>query len=477
MKMHPVEIAKELKQFQFFRSFPEDLLLQVATLVEVVQFPQGSCILQENEENKCLYFLRQGQAEVVLAGEVVMLLQNTGEVMGEMSVVTGKPASTTIRVLKEAHCFKINTDHFSFVPAKEKDHFLHLLYRIYSNILADRLVKTNEKARLFEIANRELHEAQVALHNTGEKHVLLVESDKKQLALAKVALGSTGVKLDTSPEVGQANGMLVGSEYDALVADETGLAFLRHAYDTAYPGKLVMMMTKDVSKNLSTIKSMEFVDHMITRDPTDRHFTIRTILTTLTKVLSNDLFGLEKYLTWGVEVQNRVVRSSRDREALREEMCDYFQKLGVRRTILDRVNTVSEELLMNAIYDAPTDSQGRAIYNHLPRTSEVLLDSHLQSSMHYASDGVFLAISVVDPFGALTKNVILRYLESNYKGEANLNEKEGKGGAGRGLHQIVENADLTIFNVKKGVRTEVICLFYVEGGKREPNPSFHYFFS
>jgi hypothetical protein len=51
-----------------------------------------------------------------------------------------------------------------------------------------------------------------------------------------------------------------------------------------------------------------------------------------------------------------------------------------------------------------------------------------------------------------------------------------KGGAGRGLHQIIENSDLTIFNVKKGIRTEVICLFNIDGQKREAQPSFHYFF-
>ncbi|HWU42330.1 MAG TPA: hypothetical protein VN132_02795, partial [Bdellovibrio sp.] len=67
------------------------------------------------------------------------------------------------------------------------------------------------------------------------------------------------------------------------------------------------------------------------------------------------------------------------------------------------------------------------------------------------------------------------YLISCYKGAAgSLNTN--KGGAGRGLHQIIENADLTIFNVKKGVRSEVICLFNIDGHKREAQPSFHYFF-
>jgi hypothetical protein len=105
----------------------------------------------------------------------------------------------------------------------------------------------------------------------------------------------------------------------------------------------------------------------------------------------------------------------------------------------------------------------------------VTLDSHQQAQLCYASDGVLLAVSVIDPFGALTKDLVIDYLISCYQGTAGI-MNQTKGGAGRGLHQIIENADLTIFNIKKGVRTEVICLFNTDGQKREAQPSFHYFF-
>lgn len=476
MKLHPVDVVKELRSYAFFQAFPEDLLLQLATMVETREFPKGSLLIKEGDSNTTLYFIRSGRAEVLLAGEVVAILQNVGDVIGEMSVVTGRPASTTIRASADMACFALKTENFEHVPQSEKERFLYLLYRVYSTILADRLTKTNEKARLFEIANRELHQAQMALDKAGPKNVLLVEQDKKQLALAKIALGSTGVQLQTSNSMEEARDILSAGKFDAVVADETCLDFLKHAYDAKFDGKLVMMMTKDVSQNLERIREMSFIDHMMTREPEDRHFTIRTILTTLTKVLGDDVFGLEKYLTWGVDIQNRLVKASSQREELREEMCAYFKKMGVRTTILDRLNTVTEELLMNAVYDAPTDSKGNSLYNHISRRTEIFLESHLQSTLRYASDGVFLAVSVTDPFGSLTKETIIRYLERCYQNREDLPEHAGKAGAGRGLHQIVENSDLTIFNVKRGVKTEVISLFYVEGHRREAKPSFHYFF-
>src|SRR5690606_23785032 len=123
-----------------------------------------------------------------------------------------------------------------------------------------------EKARLFEIANREIHQAQMNLEKAGDKKVLLVETDRKQLALAKIALGSTGVQLDTASDIDTAKQMLTAGKYDAIVADETCLPFLKHAHDGKVPSRLVMMTTKDVAANLATMKDMVFVDTIMTRD-------------------------------------------------------------------------------------------------------------------------------------------------------------------------------------------------------------------
>ena len=86
-----------------------------------------------------------------------------------------------------------------------------------------------------------------------------------------------------------------------------------------------------------------------------------------------------------------------------------------------------------------------------------------------------MAVSVADPFGALTGDTILDYLDSCYGNQAGDLNKE-KGGAGRGLHQIIENSDLVVFNVEAGVRTEVISLMNVDPKMQgDKSPSFHLF--
>lgn len=473
--MHPVDIAKEIKTYPFFRAFTDDLLMRASAMVHVENFESGAFLLQEGQSNHSLFFLRSGKIEISLSGEVIATLECPGEVFGEMSVITSNPVSTAVRALSPVECFVIRSEDFDHVHPKDKDRLQALLYQIYCFILTERLLRTNEKARLFEILNRELHEAQSAIEKSGGGRVLLLEPDKKRQMPIRMAMGGTGVQLDIADTPEAAHELLSQNRYDVVLGEDECVDFLGEVQDKKLSPFVVLLTASDNQGNLNILQNHRFVNHIISRNLEDRNGAIRNILTALGKLLNKDLFGIDKYLMWGVELQNRIVTNSNQRETLREELQCHFKKIGIRGTVLDRVNTALEEMLMNAIYDAPVDSNGNHIFNHISRKNEIKLDTHQQSQLTYGSDGVVLAVSVTDPFGSLTKDIIVDYLLSCYGGNAgSMNEK--KGGAGRGLHQIVENADLTIFNVKKGVRTEVICLFNIDGQRREGQPSFHYFF-
>lgn len=476
MKLHPAEIAKEVKTFSFFKSFSDDLLLQASALMNAESYSQGSIIIEEGKKNSTLFFLRSGKIEVSLGGEVIAVLDKAGEVFGEMSVITSNFTSTTVKALSPVECFIIRSEDFGYVHPKDKDRLQALLYQIYCVILSERLMRTNEKARLFEILNRELHEAQNAIEKSGGGSVLLVEPDKKQQLPIRMALGGTGVQLDIANDSEAALALLAQNKYDIVLAEEACVDVLQEVQGKKLSPYAVLLTNKGVQGNLQILSGNRFVDHIISRDAEDKNATIRYVLTALSKLLNNDLFGIEKYLTWGVEVQSRAVIDSNQRDELRNEIYAHFKKTGIRSTVLDRVNIAVEEMLMNAIYDAPVDVQGKPLFNHVSRKEVIKLDTHQQSLLTYASDGMLVAVSVKDPFGSLTKDVTIDYLASCYNGQAG-SMNSNKGGAGRGLHQIIESADITIFNVKKGVRTEVICLFHTDGQKREAQPSFHYFFT
>src|SRR5690606_34167005 len=137
---------------------------------------------------------------------------------------------TTVKALGPVQCFVVRSEDFAHVQAKDKDHFQALLYRIYSVILAERLVKTNEKARLFEILNRELHEAQNALRKSGGR-VLLVEPDKIQQLPVRMVLGGTGVQLDIATDIKGARELLAQTKFDIIVCEEGCVDILKEVYE------------------------------------------------------------------------------------------------------------------------------------------------------------------------------------------------------------------------------------------------------
>lgn len=145
MRMHPAEIVEELKNFEFFKLFEGRLLLQLATMMENRTFTQGDCILVEGQRNQCLYFLRSGAVELYINGTKIAVLADQGEVMGEMSVITGKPASTTIVAETTVEIFVLDTANFLHVLPIERDLLQLLLHKVYCNILVDRLTRANAR--------------------------------------------------------------------------------------------------------------------------------------------------------------------------------------------------------------------------------------------------------------------------------------------------------------------------------------------
>lgn len=347
--------------------------------------------------------------------------------------------------------------------------------------------KNNPKEETVSAARNEVFELQRMLgplteQYSGEqaiqgKRVLLADANKKQQIIAKMALGGTGVVLDLVTTVDEGKEKLAANKYDMVIFDPQNLELGNIARQSCPDIRAVLMTSDQVPTYLPALKQLSAIPNIVSRNEGDRTFTIKNIVTTVTKLLSQDLFGLEKYLSWGADIQSKPVTSSKQRSQIIAEVDAYFEKLGVRRANRDRIRNVLEEMLMNAIYDAPTDKDGKSVYNHLARTEELTLKPEQQGLVRFGTDGMLVAISVQDPFGSLKGSILLKYLEANYSGDAaGINAAEGKGGAGRGLHQIVENSDLVVFNVESGKKTEAIALFNVEAKEAaHQNPSFHLF--
>lgn len=310
----------------------------------------------------------------------------------------------------------------------------------------------------------------------NSQRVLLADPIKKQHSVARMALGGTGVELDIVQDETELEGQLT-KNVDIFIFSEEFLGNTRRVRQLYPKARFVYLTSEPIPQYVPKLLSHDFVPNVVSRDEEDRLFTIKNYVTTVSKLTSRNLFGLDKYLSWGVEVQEIEVSRSDQRREIINKADTYFEASGIRSANRDRMKAVAEELLMNAIYDAPRDSQGKPLYNHQSRTETVVLQEGHRGRFRYSTDGLFMAISIEDPFGGLDANTLFRYLEKCYSGTGSLNDgRTDKGGGGRGLHQIIENSDLVVFNIDPGLRTEVIALFNTDP-KSAPvrYPNLHFF--
>jgi hypothetical protein len=180
------------------------------------------------------------------------------------------------------------------------------------------------------------------------------------------------------------------------------------------------------------------------------------------RISADDLFGLEKVVAPGTRIHARTVSDHRDKTACLALVSYFAESAGVPRKLADPIAQCLDEMLMNALYDAPVDAAGAHIFADVPAKQRVELQSNQRVAVQYAHDGKRFAIAVRDAFGSLRRETVLAHLHKGLHAEDKVDSKAG--GAGLGLFLMLHSASAVYFHVLPGIATEVVCVFELEAG-------------
>ncbi|MGE5184047.1 MAG: hypothetical protein ACM31C_18380 [Acidobacteriota bacterium] len=245
------------------------------------------------------------------------------------------------------------------------------------------------------------------------------------------------------------------AHHDALPAELAGVALVvvdratRQAAGEALCGAAAPVVVVGDSLDDDGLVALMLdapVSHLV-GDPHDRDLEI-----TSEKLVSRDLFGLEKYVAPGAAVHERLVANDQDKRVAMGEVCAWAEGVGARRPVVHRIASVVDELLMNAMLDAPRESRPTMV----PGGTAVL---------RWASDDRLLAISVGDAYGAIRQRDVIDHVR-RARVERGRPANQDEPGAGIGLYLVLANVASLIVNVEPSRRTEVICLFDIARRER-----------
>lgn len=237
--------------------------------------------------------------------------------------------------------------------------------------------------------------------------------------------------------------------------------------------RVVLHATAASEDYLPLLAERRFVRNLIAKN--NEPLEAEELIATTEKLLRGDLFGLEKYLLWGVAPQRFDVVDSRDKRSIVRSAGAIAERLGCNSRVVGLVESIADELFTNAIYNAPRDAAGRPKYASRSRRDPVVLEPAEAAVLEIACDGNYLAIALRDPFGSLTQDTIVGYLNRCLVDRAPL---EGGGGAGIGLYRVFQSLSKFIVNIEPGRCTEVISLIDLRLGMRkfrQMSKSFHIF--
>lgn len=191
---------------------------------------------------------------------------------------------------------------------------------------------------------------------------------------------------------------------------------------------------------------------------------------TAQKLIRDDLFGAEKYLLWGTELRATTLTRASQRAHVVSELAEQIRARGQSARVALMAMLVSDELLSNAVHNAPVDDHGSHYRADLARDGDLELDARHQVALRWGCDGRYLAIEVTDRFGSLDRETILRALVPT-------GVKDGGAGAGMGIALAYRSCDHLVFNLSPGKRTEVIALIDIRYpiGERVPASSYNVF--
>ena len=292
-------------------------------------------------------------------------------------------------------------------------------------------------------------------------HVVILERNKlvgRKVARLFMAAGTSAVTIEEPAALAAA---LDGA--DVLCADSFDGDLVAEQI-RARPGMRGVLWTAEpLRRSLRYVVETHAIDNVIGRrdfESAPRAWEITMLARRLQGVPTPPLSA---YLDWGFSAQDIDVRGSRDRDAATGKIHDFVAALGVPRRVAEMFAELGEELLMNAMYDAPVDAAGRPKYA-ADRKASIDLPAHERPALRIATDGTRLALQVRDPFGRLERRHVFDGLA---RGLASGEQDRSGGGAGLGMMVCHNASSALFFDVLPNRHTEVTALFELDINLRE----------
>ncbi len=315
------------------------------------------------------------------------------------------------------------------------------------------------------------------------KKLLLISERPEDLAFAAEAAKAANLNLISAPNPTAGVAILTEEEPCVILMDVSS-AELYEAIEKAIQDTIGLFSEKVNPNNIHFISSqnLEKVQYLV-QSPLFGHFVHRNftdpqvsgsqygrvILTTL----QDRAFGLTHLLKPGTKIQNIKLASTHQKQDAVEAIKNYLIAAKFQSRMATVIANAVDELLMNAMFDAPVDDIGKPLFSATARNTVFKLEGKNAVEMNIGYDGELVAITAVDYFGSLDKVKLLTHISKIYT-EEEYKVRTSVAGAGIGLATVFRSGGSFFFVSESRVKTEVTVFFKRTDSFREFKDQFRF---
>ncbi|HEY8966138.1 MAG TPA: cyclic nucleotide-binding domain-containing protein [Candidatus Methylacidiphilales bacterium] len=144
-------IVRTLRQVSFFSHLADRHILDIFRLSRLRQFDSGEVLIPEGVYDSFIYVLVTGEVEIRKNDNAIARLHRTGDLFGELAVISYEPRSASVVAMAKTSCLAIDAAFLDNLVPHDRDAIYAVVYKMFAEIVADRLRNTsNELAALRE---------------------------------------------------------------------------------------------------------------------------------------------------------------------------------------------------------------------------------------------------------------------------------------------------------------------------------------
>lgn len=135
-------ILENLKSIDVLEPFEDNELYNLLEMSKIRKYQSGERIVEEGRTDTWLYFLIMGRIEISKQGKQIAILNNKGDIFGEMGALDISRRSASAFALTDTVCLATDMFYAEKLTGKDKLAFGYVLYRLLAEILSRRLRQT-----------------------------------------------------------------------------------------------------------------------------------------------------------------------------------------------------------------------------------------------------------------------------------------------------------------------------------------------